>query len=93
VEQWTFNPLTRVRFLLGALKLLQFPTWCSILKIVRTHFAACGGEEPLVNSEWLRREISKPPKSPEKQSARTTFCKSRKEKFLEHSQEAALAVF
>ena len=23
---------------------LQFPTWCSILKIVRTHFAACGGE-------------------------------------------------
>ncbi|PIX56734.1 MAG: hypothetical protein COZ49_00525 [Candidatus Yonathbacteria bacterium CG_4_10_14_3_um_filter_47_65] len=24
---------------------LTFPYWCSILKIVRTHFAACGGEE------------------------------------------------
>ena len=26
-------------------EVLTFPTWCSILKIVRTHFAACGGEE------------------------------------------------
>ena len=24
---------------------LTFPTWCSILELVRTHFAACGGEE------------------------------------------------
>ena len=24
---------------------LTFPKWCSILKIVRTHFAATGGEE------------------------------------------------
>ena len=24
---------------------LQFPKWCCILKIVRTHFAAAGGEE------------------------------------------------
>ena len=24
---------------------LTFPDWCRILKIVRTHFAACGGEE------------------------------------------------
>ena len=24
---------------------LQIPTWCCILKIVRTHFAAAGGEE------------------------------------------------
>ena len=23
---------------------LQFPVWWSILKVVRTHFAACGGE-------------------------------------------------
>ena len=23
---------------------LTFPYWCSILKIVRTHFAACGGD-------------------------------------------------
>ena len=31
---------------------LQFPTWCSILKVVRTHFAAAGGEEsPPRNSE------------------------------------------
>jgi len=28
------------------------PVWCSILELVRTHFAACGGEEnPLRNSE------------------------------------------
>ena len=52
---------------------LQFPQWCSILELVRTHFAAAGGEEPPANSERLRREISKPPKSPEKQSARTMF--------------------
>jgi len=24
---------------------LIFPFWCSILELVRTHFAACGGEE------------------------------------------------
>ena len=24
---------------------LTFPTWCSILELVRTHFAACSGEE------------------------------------------------
>ena len=31
---------------------LQFPVWWAILKIVRTHFAAAGGEEiPPRNSE------------------------------------------
>ncbi|MCR4330363.1 MAG: hypothetical protein NUV49_00560 [Patescibacteria group bacterium] len=30
-----------------------FSSLCAILKIVRTHFAACGGEEPPANSEWL----------------------------------------
>jgi len=45
---------------------LQFPQWCSILELVRTHFCP-------ENSERLRRKISKPPKSPEKQSARTMF--------------------
>ncbi|OHA91747.1 MAG: hypothetical protein A2758_03210 [Candidatus Zambryskibacteria bacterium RIFCSPHIGHO2_01_FULL_49_18] len=29
---------------------------CSILKIVRTHFAACGGEEAPTKNERLRRE-------------------------------------
>ena len=29
---------------------LQFPVWWSILKIVRTHFAACGGEGLAKNS-------------------------------------------
>jgi hypothetical protein len=29
---------------------LQFLSWCSILKLVRTHFAACGGEEALPES-------------------------------------------
>jgi len=35
---------------------LTFPTWCSIFKIVRTHFAACGGEEVPRKNERLRRE-------------------------------------
>jgi len=26
---------------------LQIPYWCCILELVRTHFAACGGEEPI----------------------------------------------
>jgi len=30
--------------------------WCSILKIVRTHFAACGGEEAPSENERFRRE-------------------------------------
>ena len=30
--------------------------WCSILKIVRTHFAAAGGEEAPRKNERLRRE-------------------------------------
>ena len=30
----------------SAIILMQFPTWCSILKLVRTHFAAAGGENP-----------------------------------------------
>ena len=34
---------------------LTFPTWCSILELVRTHFAACGGEKsPRENSERRR---------------------------------------
>jgi hypothetical protein len=40
--------------------------WCSILELVKTHFATCGGEKPPAKTERLRREISKPPKSPEK---------------------------
>ena len=43
------------------------------IELVRTHFVACGGEEFPANSERLRRKISKPPKSPEKQSAGTMF--------------------
>jgi len=30
---------------------LQFPVWWAILKVVRTHFAACGGENLAKNSE------------------------------------------
>jgi len=50
---------------------LQFPQWCGILELVRTHF----GEEFPAKIERLRRKISKLPKNQEKQSARTTFCK------------------
>src|SRR3989338_5783955 len=47
---------------------LQFPTWCSILKIVRTHFAACGGEEvpPRKFGKAAEPHRSKPQKNPEK---------------------------
>ena len=30
---------------------LTFPFWWTILEIVRTHFAACGGEDLAKNSE------------------------------------------
>jgi len=42
---------------------LTFPYWLRILKIVRTHFAACGGEEAPKNSERLRRDLKKLPKN------------------------------
>ncbi|OHA99565.1 MAG: hypothetical protein A3G47_01185 [Candidatus Zambryskibacteria bacterium RIFCSPLOWO2_12_FULL_39_45] len=48
---------------------LTFPFWCSILELVRTHFAACGGEEilPRKDSENAAEpHRSKPPKNPEK---------------------------
>ena len=47
---------------------LQFPMWCSILELVRTHFAACGGEEvpPRKFGKAAEPHRSKPQKSPEK---------------------------
>ena len=47
---------------------LQFPTWCSILKIVRTAFAAAGGEEfpPRKFGKAAEPHRSKPQKNPEK---------------------------
>src|SRR3990167_3249487 len=47
---------------------LQFPTWCSILKIVRTHFAAAGGEEvpPRKFGKAAEPQRSKPQKNPKK---------------------------
>ena len=47
---------------------LIFPTWCSILKIVRTHFAAVGGEEfpPRKFGKAAEPHRSKPQKNPEK---------------------------
>ena len=50
---------------------LQFPTWCSILKLVRTHFS--GKIPPQKFGKVAEPHRSKPPKSPEKQSARTMF--------------------
>ena len=63
---------------------LQFPIWCSILELVRTHFAACGGEEvpPRKFGKAAEPHRSKPPKSPEKQSARTIFYILGEENFL-----------
>ena len=45
---------------------LQFPTWCSILELVRTHFAACGGEEvpPRKFGKAAEPHRSKPQKNP-----------------------------
>ena len=47
---------------------LTFPVWCSILELVRTHFAACGGEEfpPRKFGKAAEPHRSKPQKNPEK---------------------------
>ena len=47
---------------------LTFPFWCSILEVVRTHFAACGGEEvpPRKFGKAAEPHRSKPQKNPEK---------------------------
>ena len=47
---------------------LTFPFWCSILELVRTHFAACGGEEvpPRKFGKAAKPHRSKPQKNPEK---------------------------
>jgi len=46
---------------------LQFPTWCSILELVRTAFAACGGENPPRKfGKAAEPHRSKPQKNPEK---------------------------
>jgi hypothetical protein len=62
---------------------LTFPTWCRILELVRTAFAACGGEEipPRKSGKAAEPHESKSQKNPLKTSARTIFCRSRKEKF------------
>ncbi|OGN05916.1 MAG: hypothetical protein A2750_01760 [Candidatus Yanofskybacteria bacterium RIFCSPHIGHO2_01_FULL_45_42] len=62
---------------------LTFPTWCRILELVRTAFAAYGGEEvpPRESGKAAEPHESKPQKNPLKTSARTIFCRSRKEKF------------
>ena len=47
---------------------LQIPYWCCILELVRTHFAAAGGEEvpPRKFGKVAEPHRSKPQKSPEK---------------------------
>jgi len=51
---------------------LIFPFWCSILELVRTHFAAVGGEEipprirQLADGKAAKPHRSKPQKNPEK---------------------------
>ena len=54
---------------------LQFPTWCSILELVRTAFTACGGEPacrqgrefpPRKFGKAAEPHRSKPQKNPEK---------------------------
>ena len=46
---------------------LQFPMWCSILELVRTVFAAAGGEEvpPRKFEKAAEPHRSKPQKNPE----------------------------
>jgi hypothetical protein len=62
---------------------LTFPTWCRILELVRTAFAAAGGEEvpPRKSGKAAEPHEPKPQKNPLKTSARTIFYRSRKEKF------------
>ena len=51
---WTGNPQALASAPLGGVCSCLNP--CPILKIVRTHFAACGGEEAPRENERLRRE-------------------------------------
>jgi len=68
--------------------------WCSILELVRTAFAAAGGEEvpPRKFGKAAEPHRSKPQKNPKKNiGANHVLRESRKEKFFKHPQEAALA--
>src|SRR3989338_11603190 len=71
-RQFVFAP--KIQYKLAAerseanLQNLQFPQWCSILELVRTHFAACGDEEvpPRKFGKAAEPHRSKQQKNPEK---------------------------
>jgi len=63
---------------------LTFPKWCSILKIVRTAFAATGGEEvpPRKFGKAAKPHRSKPQKNPKKNIGSNHILILGKENFL-----------
>ena len=63
---------------------MTFPTWCSILELVRTHFAAAGGEEvpPRKFGKAAEPHRSKPQKNPEKNIGSNHFLILGEENFL-----------
>ena len=63
---------------------LTFPTWCSILELVRTHFAAAGGEEvpPRKFGKATEPHRSKPQKNQEKNIGLNHILILGEEKFL-----------
>ena len=63
---------------------LTFPFWCSILELVRTHFAACGGEEfpPRKFGKTAKPHRLKPQKNPEKNIGSNHILILGEEKFL-----------
>ena len=54
---------------------LTFPIWCSILELVRTHFAAAGGEAKARENSERRRSLTAEnrKRTRRKTSARTIF--------------------
>jgi len=68
-RQFIFEP--KIQYVLTAerseagISNLQFPKWCSILELVRTHFAAAGGENrPRKIRKAAEPHRSKPQKNP-----------------------------
>jgi len=86
-RQFIFEP--KIQYVLtaerseAAVSNLQFPKWCSILELVRTHFAAAGGGNP---PRKIRKAAephrSKPQKSPEKNIGANHVLIRGKENFL-----------
>jgi len=56
---------------------LQNANWQCIMKMTKTHFAACGGMGDKQKSKWFYREYAKPPQNLETNWFELYFVKSK----------------